>query len=316
MGIINFLREGLVVSLRRRATYEICVAALRGLNDLSSRRELVTEYFSNVEDLRDPIELRDATILLNYCSVAAAGGHFDMDAATLHGYTSALIRNLDARLAEDRSAGVRCSLLEIRGTAESLWFRRGTSPELNHDGMIGFWTKMLRLVSSAPLFPLESFADLLTILAPHLAGNAAFERLTQRTDELLEKRTSGYVAAEKCRDRAVAFLDDGKVLFAIRQLHITKVKWFSAETLRGSILAILLLSDCYLRLGLIYASKYYSAAAVALATSARDDGIKRLIAGALRAHFDACYAVGRAPPWPGEPGASHRMRFRLVHVAG
>jgi hypothetical protein len=25
---------------------------------------------------------------------------------------------------------------------------------------------------------------------------------------------------------------------------------------------------------------------------------------------------GPAPPWPGEPGASHRMRFRLVHVAG
>jgi hypothetical protein len=329
---MNSIREGSVAPLRRRATYEICVAALRGLNDLSSRRELVTEYFSNIAELSDPIELRDATILLNYCSTAAVYGHFDMDPTVLHKWTSTLIKNLDARLKEDLSTGARCTLLEIRGTAESLWFRRGTSPELNPAGMVGFWTKMLRLLPSAPLFPLDSFADILTILAPHFAGDRDFEHLTQRTDELLEKRTSGYIAADKARDRAIAFLDDDKILFAIRQLHIAKIKWFSAETLRGSVLSILLLSDCYLRLGLIYASKYYSAAAVALAASADNDEIKRLIAGAFRAHFDACYAGGEwftaarlltlvfgahngYDPDAYDIGKYDRLRNLLVHVS-
>jgi len=292
MDLMNSFREGPVASLRRRAAYEICVAALRGLNDLSSRRALVTEYLSNIAELSEPIELRDATILLNYCSTAVVHGHFDIDPALLHSYTSTLIQNIDTRLAQDLTTGARCILLEIRGIAEGLWFRRGASPELNPAGMIAFWTKMLRLVSSAPLFPLDSFADILTVLTPRFAGNTAFEQLTQRTDGLLEKRTSGYVAADKARDRAVAFLDDHKILFAIRQLHIAKIKWFSHETLRGSVLSILLLSDCYLRLGLIYASKYYSAGAAALATSADNDELKRLIADALRAHFDACYAGG------------------------
>jgi hypothetical protein len=332
MGLMNTLREGTVTPLRRRATYEICVTALRGLNDLSSRRDLVTEYFANIAELADPIDLRDATILLSYCSSAAVYGHFDMDPAVLHGYTSTLIRSLDARLSQDLTPSTRCALLEIRGTAESLWFGRGTSPKLNPAGMVGFWTKMLRLVPSAPLFPLDSFADLLTLLAPHFAGDTAFEHLTQRTDELLEKRTSGFVAADKARDRAVAFLDDDKTLYAIRQLHIAKIKWFSAETLRGSVLSILVLSDCYLRLGLIYASKYYSAAALALASSANSDDVKRLIPGALRTHFDACYTGGEwftaatlirvvfAAHNGYDPGAydiseSDRLRSPLVHLS-
>ncbi|MGH9439451.1 MAG: hypothetical protein ACRD22_16555, partial [Terriglobia bacterium] len=292
IAAMDALRDSPVPSVRRRAAYEICRAALRGLNDLTSRRQLVIEYFADITTLTEPTELRDATILLSYCSSAAVYGHFDIDPAALHEYTSKLVRAIDAQLANDLSTGARCTLLEMRGMAESLWFRRGVTPGLNPRGMIGFWSRMLRLVPTAPLFPLESFADLLTLLTPHFAGDVAFERLTQRTDELLEKRTSGFIAAEKARDRAVAFLEDDKILFAVRQLHIAKIKWFSAETLRGSILSILLLSDCYLRLGLIYASKYYSAAAAALATAADDDDVKRLIAGALRAHFDACYAGG------------------------
>ena len=258
LGVIDQFRRGPVVELRRRATYEVCVAALRGLDDLSSRRDLVTEYFANIEELRSTSDLRDAAVLLSYCSSAVVQGHFDAAPATLHRFTIDLIRNLDARLKEDISVGRRCELLETRGYAEILWFRRGVAPFLNVDGMLGFWKKMLRLVPEAPLFPLEQFADLLTVLAPHFAGEEKFERLTDKVDSLLEKRTSGHVAAEKSRDRAMAYLKHDKVLQAIRQLHIAKVKWFSAETIRGSILSMLALSDCYLKLGFVYAAKHYS----------------------------------------------------------
>jgi hypothetical protein len=292
LDLMRAFVDGQVVSLRRRAIYEVCVAALRGMDNLSSHQALVVQYFSSIGELDEFVDLRDATVLLTYCSAAAGQGHFDMDGSTLHRYTEALIQNLETHLRGSPPIGLRCELLEIRGMAEALWFRASDKRKLSPGRMLALWGEMLKLVPSAPLFPLESFADILTVLAPHFAGNDKFERLTQQTDKLLEKRTSGHVAADKCRDRAIAYLDNDKVLYAIRQLHIAKVKWFSAETLRGSILSMLILSDCYLRLGLNFAAKYYSAAAAVLAHSANNDEIKPLVPGAFRAYFSACYAGG------------------------
>jgi hypothetical protein len=292
INVMSTLCEGDSVALRRRAIYEICVAALRGLDDLSARAELVKEYFSTIEGLRDVVDLRDATVLLTYCSAASAMDHFDMEGEVIHRYTVALVRNLDSRLREGPLVGQQCLLLQIRGMAELLQFRRSAEPHFDVGGIFGFWNRMLRLVPNSPLFPLESFADALTALTPRLGADARFEALAQKTDELLERRTSGRISAEKSRDRAVAFLKEDRILLAMRQLHIAKIKWFSAETLRGSILSILLLSQSYLRLGLVYAAKYYSAAAVYLAHSASDDDVKYLVAAAIREHFDACFSGG------------------------
>lgn len=145
-----------------------------------------------------------------------------MDGETLHKYSVALVKRLDESLGGDISIGRRCALLQIRGSAEALWFRSGPDAHLDAGGMFSFWKKMLRLVPNAPLFPLEQFADVLTILAPSFAGDLRFDQITQRTDVLLEKRSSSYVAAEKCRDRAMEFLKQDKILHAIR--HVDPVR--------------------------------------------------------------------------------------------
>lgn len=254
LKVMEAVRNGQNTEFLRKATYEICVASLRGLNDLFTHRNLVIEYFRDIGELEDIADLRDAATLLSYCSSAVVQGHFDLEGTTLHEYSITLIQALDRELNRTRSPGRLCELLQTRGTVEALQFRIGPTPQLDPQGMFSFWKKMLRHVPNAPLFPLEQFADILTILAPHFADDKRFEAITQRTDELLGKRTSGYVAAEKCRDRAAALLKEDKVLQAIRQLHVAKIKCFSAETLDGSILSMLVLSQCYRDLGLIYAA--------------------------------------------------------------
>jgi hypothetical protein len=277
---------------RRRAIYEICVAALRGLNDLSSRKELVVEYFKDIAALEDVVELRDASVLLSYCSSAVVQGHLDMSGSVMHSYSSALVLKLDGRLKERLSTGARCELLQIRGTVESLWFRSGPEPQLDAGGMFSFWRKMLRHIPDSPLFPLEQFADVLTILVTYFAEDARFEEIAKRTDALLEKRSSAHIAAEKCRDRAVELLSNGKVLHAIRQLHTAKVKWFSAETLRGTILSMLVLSDSYLGIGLTYAARHYALGALILAFRAPNEQVRGIVALAVRQNFNVCYASG------------------------
>jgi hypothetical protein len=132
-----------------------------------------------------------------------------------------------------------------------------------------------------PLFPLEDFADLLCKVTTSIGEDPRFISLSNRVDELLSARASGRVAAEKCRQRAIAYFEAGQYLLAIKQLHQAKIKWFSAETLWDSLLAMLTLSDCYQNLGLVYAAKYYAPIMAYLAFHHDQDGIKSLLPRAL-----------------------------------
>ncbi len=60
---------------------------------------------------------------------------------------------------------------------------------------------------------------------------------------------------------------------AISLVHQSKVKWFSEETLKGSILSILLISEWYKELNLIFAAKYYALAAAFISSNSSDPKI-------------------------------------------
>lgn len=275
-----------------RSMYEICVASLRGLNNLTSKRELIEEYFSRIDILVDIPELRDAATLLSYCSSAYQLDHFDVDVKKLSAWSKALIGRIDSVIEESKGPGARRSLYQIRSVSATLQYRNGRAPEDCIDDVYVWWSKLIAEVDKAPLFPLEDFADVLTVMTEFLGEDERFLKITQRTDELLTKRASGYVAAEKCRDRAMAYYKRERYLQAIKQLHQAKIQWFSAETVRGSLLAMLVLCDCYQHLGLIYPAKYYAAGAAFVAHLQDRDEIKDLLPKALFMLANCCYKVG------------------------
>ena len=278
--------------LQRKAKYEICVAALRGQNNLDKYREYIAAYFASIDKLEDAADLLDAVTLLSYCSTAQCIGHLHAEIPQLHAWTKQLVARLTYLLSQTSAPGLRCSLLQSLGTASRLQFRKGLEPELDTEDLFKYWGMLAEEVAYAPLFPLEQLADLLTILAPHLGDDPRFQDLTRRIDELLEDRTGGFVAAEKCRDRAVAHLDAGQIIPSIKQLHTARIKWFSAETLRGSVLAMLTLADCYSRLGLGFAAAYYALGAVIVTFRSQDDSLKKLLARSSFIAADHFYSVG------------------------
>jgi hypothetical protein len=278
--------------LRQRATYEICVASLRGLNNLTEKKYLVQEFFCDIETMDEVSELRDAVTLLSYCSTAQLLGHFQIDAEQLHEWSKSLIGTIDKAISGARAPGIRCELFQIRGQSSHLPFKKSSTPKMDFDEGFVWWSRLLREVSKAPLFPLEDFADVLTVMTEVVGNDERFLRVTQKTDELLSKRSSGYIAAEKCRDRAMAYYKSGCFLQSIKQLHQAKIKWFSAETLRGSLLAMLVLSDCYQRLGLIYPAKYYAAGVVFIAHHHEHEAVKDLFPRALFMLAESCYKGG------------------------
>ncbi|GGC23881.1 hypothetical protein GCM10011572_51740 [Pseudoduganella buxea] len=163
---------------------------------------------------------------------------------------------------------------------------------MNWDDAFKWWNRLLIEVRSAPLFPLERLSDLITTLTPIIGDDPRYSILTEKLDELLSVRSSGFVAAEKCRDRAIAFMEQSRPIRAIQELHNAKIKWFTKETLQGAILSMLMLSRLYGELHLVWAAKYYALAASYLLHKDNDDKLMRYFPKALIQLFNVCYVGG------------------------
>lgn len=277
-----FLEKEIPTHLRRKAIYEICVAALRGQNRLSERKDLIDEYFAEIAEINDLAELKNVATLLSYCSSATMLGAYVEDAKVLYERTTTLKNHLDDLLNHIPNSGTKCRLLDIRGFVAAFVYRDGPEPKMpEFSDSITYWNLLLDEVPKAPLYPLEELSDLLVKMTEVINVDTKYKALMRRTDDLLAERSGDFLPAEKCRDRAVILLDRGDYLGAIRELHTAKVKWFSAETLRGSLLSIMILAECYQQMGLLYAAKYYCAAAAYLSWHADDDRFRSYLSRTL-----------------------------------
>jgi hypothetical protein len=289
----QLLASGQSEALTRRAKYEICVATLRGLHDLRPREAMVHEYIADWARWTMPAQLRDSALLLSYASSAVLNREFDADPSVLHRYSREIVGFVDAEIASAADSPNRqAALLYTRSSLTTLPFLKGIDPQFDVDSQIEVWFKLLKVADGAPLFELESFVDGLTKLTPMLNQHPEFARLLRRADDVLERRTSGFVVAEKCRDRAMALIEEGQTLAGMEELHRVKVKWFTGDTLRPSVLALLLLSNAYRQLGLLWAAKYYALGAAFLVSNADDDHLMPLFVSALHEAADCCYDAG------------------------
>lgn len=283
-----------LAELRRRSVYEVCVAALRGQHNLTSKKDLVELYFSNWGMLSKPSELRDATILLSYCSTAILLDEFKYDVAKLHAWSKSLVNHLNNVISKTTGPNTLTELLQTRAHAAQLPFVKSTSPQFNINEIFKWWERVINSAKKAPLFPVEDFADLLTAVAPYIGDDERFSSLMRKLDKLLEERSKGYLIAEKSRDRAFEFIKFGKTLQAIDDLHRAKVRWFTGDTLYGSLLSLMTLSQCYLQLGLCYAAKYHALGAVFLIEKSSDDEIRSLFTSSL---FQLCTCEYDSGEW-------------------
>lgn len=280
--------------LKRKAIYEISVASLRGLGTLDGQEDYLREYFDGIPKLEDPVELEDANILLTYCISASFRNLVQLTNDELNTWHIKLLKNVEEKLTNLNTSGQKCLLLEVRGHL-SLYINP-LNPTLfdadNIEDAIKWWSQLILEVKNAPLFPLERFSDRLTQLIEFIGENPKYDNLTQQVDILLEKRFGGFIAAEKCRDRAIEFYKKDEIFRAIDQLHQAKIKWFSGETLRGSVLSMLLLSQWYLELKLSFAAKYYALAVAFIALHSSNSEVKSYLPKALIIAAECDYIQG------------------------
>ena len=278
---LNKLREFSEIELaspvfKRKVLYELIALRMRGMHDLRGWEQFIRAYFDLSDVFNGPSEAKEASTAWIYSFGATQEGVADLSGDELIAWRRRIYDYCEIELGRTKSQSDIITLLELKGHLLL------TDPyQRDIDQGLDLWHQVVSMIEAAPLFPLEAFSDVLTTLVPFLGGNAKFNELTEKTDDLLAVRVGSFAVADKCRDRALEYKNKGDLIGALREFHRAKINWFAKEALYGSLLSMLLIAEVYREFGLLYAAKYYAMAVVYVAQRAEDDRIKPFVARGL-----------------------------------
>lgn len=324
--------------MRREAVYEYLVVSFRFKRTFEGCGEALEGYFGGIAQWMEPEDLHNAATLLGFVIGAAS-----MSASeTLTDFSSArrkeLLSRTDELLHIDRSSGSRCVLLE---TMASLQFqpdlRSAQPPDLA--AVFHTWEFLVDEAASGPLYPVEEFARAFTKIIAMLDLNdahmtSAYDRVADKLDKVIAARTGEVAAGKQSLARAAEFRKRGNLVRCVQELHRAKLRLFTHETLRVSLISLLLLGEAYEELGLPLAAKYFALAAAHAALHTNQDENRDLISkglalAAILEHQDGAYCTalvfgfvalqfhGLMCPDPGELDRHptvQQLLIRLAHV--
>ena len=292
----SFIAPQNVRDLRRKAIYEKFVAKLMGQNDIGGLEDDIRDYYSDLHDFLSPASLDDAQILLSFVHNSKYVIGSELTDGEIENFACRLWQLINNELKGNISASKRCSYMEIQA---NIIMSRINDKEgnLNVTGYVSKIEEILPKVKNAPFYALERLAsrviDYITILLEFGVDPVKLEALMEKVDAALALRKSDISVGESIRDRALIYLKADKITLAIKLLHQLKIRWFRCETTRGVILTSMMLADCYSRLNMYYASKYYSLVAADMSVAYGDnEDVIDLFPQAIAKAADSAYLSG------------------------
>ena len=295
--------------IRQRARYQLVVATLRGTGSLRPVDQVARAYLDESLQESEPVCLEDAGNLLMYAHNASLIGVTTICAVELDHWAAEFARRIE-ELIPDETPHRRASLLLALGFL-------GLHPALSDDELpdeplygdvdpipppwsmpldatfpsdypyrnvsraLSAWTELVEGLDETPLFPLQPLSHVLQMLLPLWSTQAEWRRLLDMVDDEVRAREGKNAVAERARDRAMALMNGGCPLEALEELHRARVDWWSGETVRGSVLASLMIAHLYRRLRLFAVAKAYALAAAEVAATGDDEELADLASRGL-----------------------------------
>ena len=325
LGLIRQLLASaeLPAQIQQRARYELAVATLRGTGDFRPVDDVVRVYLDESLAESEPARLEDASALLLYANGAVQRGLTTITPAELQRWNSALIAQTKELIACEtlhRRASLQFTLgclglhpvLTDRDVPD-LPMRAGDNEAIDEEPLISTrldcehleefsftddscthsaWTELVEGLEETPLFPLRTLGDMLQFALPLWRTRDEWRSLVDLVDEAISIRSGKDVVAARARDRAMALLSNGYHLEALEELHRAKVDWWSGDTVRGSLLAMLLMSKIYMDLRLPLAAKSHALAAAFIAWRRADDELADLLPRGILLAASADFMAG------------------------
>lgn len=307
-------RDDTPASVRQRVRYHVAVAHARGIGEMRSVDHLARAFLLDVaENETDVARFEDAAGLLSYALAAASFSRSDIEYDELAALNDALRARLRTLLDEEPPRTRRAGLLGVLGhfavMPNPTCFaerqdrpgsrdldvpamidagREGvpsetiaTLPSIDIDEAMSAWTELGRLLESTPLYPVESWAQLLDFLRPRLAQQPGWKDIEYSVDAAIERIRGGEAVAERRRDRALELAADGRPLDALEEMHGAVERWWSGDHLRPAAVSLLFIANVYRHLKLPQAAKHYALAAALLGPSGGTNDLDDVTAHAL-----------------------------------
>jgi hypothetical protein len=282
--------------LKRKAIYEKFVASLMGLDNVEGQEDNIKRYYLDMESHPSIGDLVDAQLLLSFCRGSAGLSRHSLSEEFLDDVANRLEKILVGRETGAFTVDTRCSIIEIYSNFLFQDFRNGRGFEDNISASIAKLNELIPLLDDTYFYPIEHLADRLNetirLLGKVKVSTEVFEEIADRVNAALYSKAGSSVVAEKLIARAKTHLRNDEYFKAIKTLHEAKLKYFNKETLKETILSCLLLADCYNRLKLYFASKYYAMIAAYLSANEEDMRLFRYFTDGVSLVCKADYATG------------------------
>ena len=325
LGLVRQLLASpeLSAHIQQRARYELVVATFRGTDAFRPVDDVARVYLDESLGESEPARLQDAGTLLMYANTAVRVGLSSLTPAEL-GVWNERLANRIQDLIPHETPHRRASLLFSLG-------HLGLHPKLTEAGIQGLsdkahvlehwsqgsepstrvhvslpddlvltdvsralvaWTELIGNQKETPLFPIQRLADILQLLVPLWSKQPEWRELVDLVDEAVGERSGKSALASRARDRAMKLLQDGRRLDALEECHQAKIDWWSGETVRGALLAMIIIARLYLELRLPQASKSHALAVAYIAASKGDEELADLIPAGLLMAASADFVAG------------------------
>ncbi len=309
--------------IRQRARYELVVVTFRGTRDFRPVDDVARSYLNQSLSESEPARLQDASALLMYANTAVRDGVSSLTPAELSDWNARLTRRIQGLLPH-QTPHRRASLLDTLGyLGLHPVLKRVHTPDSSEEAHVlehraqdrqpsplprasmseevvltdvsrtlSAWTELMEDLDKTPLFPIQTMADTLQLLLPLWSTHPEWRELLDLVDEAVGERQGKNALAARARDRAIRLLRVDRRLDALEELHRVKIDWWSGESIRGSLLAMMIIARLYLELSLPQASKSYALAVAYIAEIEGDEVLADLIPAGLLMAANADFAAG------------------------
>ncbi|MCC8976240.1 hypothetical protein [Bradyrhizobium brasilense] len=288
----DFVSDDLPDRLVQKARYEISVAELRGRGSLDPALPYVDKFFDSLSGASSPSELMDGAILCVYVWGAVGHKQTSTTADAVSSWRAKVDGLLDTALSSAGRVIDRCTLLEAKATLSPVSPEERLTSTHAANRFFDLWGNVVKQIQATPYYPVRHVANILEQVTPFLGTHPRFRPIADDVDLLVADRAGAGAAADLARRRAIAHLKANRNLAAINELQKAKVGWFSGETMDGSMLSMLVISDSLSKLNLNFAARYYAAGALFLALNHQDETLKHRIGHAFFSVADTFHAAG------------------------
>ncbi|MGC4829850.1 hypothetical protein [Micromonospora arida] len=297
------LEEGVDPDLRRRARYETAVANYRGLGNLRTADALVRLVLEAARLSESVEEIDSASVLYQYAQSAwmfqATGLQADeldrcgeeLENQALHLAACAEIPDQRCRLlwivgrirtrtnlCALAASGLRRPQSDMPPPLSQQQWKEACSlysPQVelrvsDPQGTVAAWYEAVRLLDSAPLFPVQWFAENVALYSAALHDEPNWSSLVSQLDQFVAVSAGRQAAARVARSRSLSLIAAGKPFAALHELHSAREALVAGDTHYEGADALLDAAEVYLELGLLYAAKHYALAAGAVISMGKE----------------------------------------------